>query len=108
MITPESHSERSILHELQAIAEQLDRIERHQKHMAGSISDLDTVLENVSGSVSKLGTDLQQVFEFIKSHPNVDVSAQIAKGKAIADALAAVDAAALAEEEPIPVPVPTP
>lgn len=75
--------------------------------MAGSVQDLDTVLQTVSDNVSKLGTDLQAVFAFIKANPGVDLTAQVAKGQAIADALAQVDADALAQENPIPVP-PTP
>lgn len=72
--------------------------------MAANVNDMDTVLETISESVAKLGTDLQAVFAFIKANPGVDLTAQVAKGTAIADALAAVDAAALAEENPIPVP----
>lgn len=75
--------------------------------MAGSVQDLDTVLQTVSDNVSKLGADLQAVFAFIKANPGVDLTAQVAKGQAIADALAQVDADALAQENPIPVP-PTP
>ena len=76
--------------------------------MGKGIADLDAVLGNVSDALTKLGGDLRDVFSFMKSHPNIDLSAQIAKGQAIADALAAVDLEALKEEEPIPVPEPAP
>ncbi len=75
--------------------------------MAANVVDLDATLDTIAASVSKLGTDLLAVFAFIKANPGVDLTAQVAKGQAIADALAAVDAEALAEENPIPVP-PTP
>lgn len=82
----------------------LARLEGAMSQMAGQVADVDAVLQTVSDAVSKLGTDLQAVFAFIKANPGVDLTAEVAKGQAIADALAQVDADALAEENPIPVP----
>lgn len=71
--------------------------------------DLDAVLQRVEDATTKLGTDLKEVFAFIKSHPNVDLTAQIARGNAIADTLIQADVDALAEENPLPPPpAPTP
>jgi hypothetical protein len=111
MSSPESHPhsrlEHEIRHYLELIAAHLDRIERQQTKMGKGIADLDAVLGNVSDALTKLGADLRDVFTFIKTHPNIDLTEQVAKGQAIADALAAVDLEALKEEEPVPVP-PTP
>lgn len=82
----------------------LDELERKIELMAKDVAELDTVLQRIEDATTKLGTDLKDVFTFIKSHPNVDLTAQIAKGDAIANTLIQADVDALAEENPLPVP----
>jgi hypothetical protein len=88
--------------------ERLTALEGQVNEIAANVQDLDTVLQNVADAVTKLGTDLQAVFAFMKANPGIDLTAQVAKGTAIANALATVDADALAQENPIPVPTPVP
>lgn len=84
----------------------IDEIERRLEIMAGSVADLDTVLGRVEDATTKLGNDLKDVFAFIKANPGVDLTAQIARGSAIADTLIQADADALAQENPLPPPTP--
>jgi seryl-tRNA synthetase len=85
----------------------LYRLQETVRKMAGQVADLDTVLQRIEDATTKLGNDLKDVFAFIKANPNVDLSAQIAKGTAIAETLIQADVDALAEENPLPPPGPT-
>lgn len=83
------------------------RLEQAVNLMAKTQADLDQTLQRLEDATTNLGTDLKDVFAFIKANPTVDLTAQVARGEAIADTLIQADADALAQENPLPVP-PTP
>lgn len=87
------------------LAAGLGRLERIEKHMGSQLDQMNEKLKNISDNETKLGTDIQQVVDYLKANPNpTDLGEQLTKLDQIGQKLIDTDATTLANLPPVPSP----